>query len=457
MTASPHGDSVDSSARPGPPSANEPNTADNLLLFDGENELAETEKRSLHSNKRKNIAPSEQSSQIDGSQNAKETEDSFRPYARRNRSRSNHGSRGASREGKGLMSDTNNQKDHNMPSVSKPKPASLNGDIVIKSLTPNNPLNSELVGARDHQSASGSADVPEHKLDITLNRNLKENHGSLPSQDDTAQNPVIMASGEADAVEVREPVAVVDHGPPPHVATTKPENGTCYGQPNGFGNVKADRKSLPNEGQNSIACLGMNNFDSESDYTRTSLGRDVNNDSDMCTNTKNVDAKGNTVDQIFAFEERINSAGCQVVKDRNEIKGENAAIVSNEHDAGYQNHSGSDNIVKGEEDIHINSSRMSNIKGVHHNDSAISKADKVTALVDNSHSIKENNCERHQVPLDVSISEPPHTASAEKVTIAASDCQPCGTNHLKLADKAHEDSILKEARIIEVSIFCFDF
>ena len=50
----------------GAPLASEPNTADNLLLFDGENELPETERRCLHSNRRNNIALSEQSSQIDG-------------------------------------------------------------------------------------------------------------------------------------------------------------------------------------------------------------------------------------------------------------------------------------------------------------------------------------------------------------------------------------------------------
>ena len=89
LTASPHGDSVESSGRPGGPTVCEPNSADNLLLFDGENEIFN--KNSLHPSRRNNIVPSEQSSQVDGSQNAKESEDSaiFRPYARRNRSRSN--------------------------------------------------------------------------------------------------------------------------------------------------------------------------------------------------------------------------------------------------------------------------------------------------------------------------------------------------------------------------------
>ncbi|XP_028207298.1 chromatin modification-related protein EAF1 B-like isoform X3 [Glycine soja] len=449
LTASPHGDSVDSSARPGAPLASEPNTADNLLLFDGENELPETERRCLHSNRRNNIALSEQSSQIDGSQNAKETEDSaiFRPYARRNRSRSGHGPRGASREVKGLTSETNSQKNLNLSTVSKPKPSCLNGDVGPKYLTTNNTLNNELVGIRDHQSTSGNASVPEDKLDITVNRNLKENHGTLPSEDNTVQDPVLMASGEDNIVELREPVAVVNHEPPPHVPTTKPENGP-YCQPNGFGNVEVDRKSVLNEGQNSIATLGKN-FNLESSCTKTSLVRDVNIDSDMCTNTKNVDANGNTMEQTFALENKLNFAGCKVVKDRHKTKNANGATVSNEHDAGYQNHSGCGNIVKAEEDVHIKSSCMSNVKGVPHNDSNISKVDKDTILVDQSNFVKENSCERHQVPVDVSLSEPPKTAPDVKGTSAASDDQPCPMHNMKLADKAHEDSILEEAKIIE--------
>ncbi|XP_029127564.1 chromatin modification-related protein EAF1 B isoform X2 [Cajanus cajan] len=449
LTASPHGDSVDSSARPGPPLASEPNTADNLLLFDGENELPETGRRCLHSNRRNNIAPSEQSSQIEGSQNAKETEDSaiFRPYARRNRSRSIHGPRGASREVKGLMCETNSQKNPNLPTVSKPKPSSLNGDIGTKNLTTNNTLNNELVGIRDHHSTSGSASVPEDKLDITVNRNIKENHGILASEDNTVKIPVLMASGEANVVEIREPVAAVNCEPPPHVPTVKPENGPYYSQPNGFGNVEVDRKSVPKEGQNSIATLGKKNFDLESSCTQSSLGRDVNKDSDMCTNTKNVDANGNTMEQTCALENKLNLSGCEVVKVRHKTENENGATVSNEHDAGYQNHFGSGDLVKAEENVHINRSCMSNIKG--HNGSTISKADKDTVLVDESNSFKETSGERHQVPVDVSLSEPPQAAPAEKVRGTTSDDQPCPTNNMKLADKAREDSILEEAQIIE--------
>ncbi|XP_076921762.1 chromatin modification-related protein EAF1 A-like [Bidens hawaiensis] len=48
ITASPHGDSVESSGRLGAPSVGEPNSADNLMLFDRENKFHEVEKRPLH-------------------------------------------------------------------------------------------------------------------------------------------------------------------------------------------------------------------------------------------------------------------------------------------------------------------------------------------------------------------------------------------------------------------------
>ncbi|PSR89682.1 Chromatin modification-related protein EAF1 B like, partial [Actinidia chinensis var. chinensis] len=48
LATSPHGDSVESSGRPGDPTICEPNCADNLLLLDGESEHFEGERNSLH-------------------------------------------------------------------------------------------------------------------------------------------------------------------------------------------------------------------------------------------------------------------------------------------------------------------------------------------------------------------------------------------------------------------------
>ncbi|CAH8378414.1 unnamed protein product [Eruca vesicaria subsp. sativa] len=84
-TASPPGDSVESSGRPG---VSEPNTADNLLFFDSENKSLEGDK---YPNKRSRTSESQRSFKVNHSLGRKETEDSaiFRPYARRNRSKIN--------------------------------------------------------------------------------------------------------------------------------------------------------------------------------------------------------------------------------------------------------------------------------------------------------------------------------------------------------------------------------
>ncbi|CAK8541399.1 unnamed protein product [Lathyrus sativus] len=461
LTASPHGDSVDSSARPGAPSISEPNTADNLLLFDGENELAEGEKRSLHSYKRNNITPSEQSSQIGGSQNAKETEDSaiFRPYARRNRSRPNHSSRGGSRDGKGMLSDTNKQKDHNAPSVSKPKPTSSNGEKLVKDPTTNDLLDNEFVGPRAHQKNNISASVAADKLDITLNRDFKEDQRIVPSQDDTVQNPHVLSSGKASADREMNPGALGELELSPRVAVGQPGDDSCPGQTNGFDNIEVDRKGASTEDQNCSVALGLKSFDQESCNAQTSLARDVNSDTNMCTDTENADANGISLEQSL-FDKKLNSTGYEAVKERSKTNiAESAAAVDNEHATGYVNHSGSDSIIKNEEDIQMNSSCMqnklkdsSNIRGLHNNDSTILKADKKESVVMfvRSNSTKDEGSERLKVSMDLSVSVNPQSTMAEQFTTAVSDCQSYSPHHLKLADKAHEDSILEEARIIEV-------
>ncbi|XP_028806296.1 chromatin modification-related protein EAF1 B isoform X2 [Neltuma alba] len=455
LTASPHGDSVDSSARPGAPSGSEPNTADNLVVLGIDKELPKGERRSAHQSRRNNVTPSEQSSKIDGSQNAKDSEDSaiFRPYARRNRSRTNHGPRGSSRDGKGLVSETGNLKEHNLPSVSKPKPPNINGEVVTKDNISINPLVSKSDGVRVHQTTSGNS-VPEVKLDITAQRNYEEDQCTLPSRDDTVQNPVVMASRETDAVEEREPVAAADLEPLPK--TTKPENETCSGQPNGIANIKADKKGITNEEQNGDAVLGVTTFNSGSSCTQSSVGRDVNNDSDMCNNAKNVNGNGSTVGKMPVFDKKPNVTGCEVKESSKANASGGGATVNDGNDAGCLNHSGSGNMVKAEQDASVNGSSMqnkvsdfSNIKG--QNDSTASKAEKELGgvLADHSNCVKGNSSGRHQQePMDGSNCELAQAVLAEKVSTSASDLQPCSNHHL-LADKAREDSILEEARIIE--------
>ncbi|CAL5049927.1 unnamed protein product [Urochloa decumbens] len=76
FAASPHGDSVESSGKPGNSLCREGNTADNLMLLDGDTSNIGGEKIVRRGTKRANAAPAEQLLHCDGQNNAKEGEDS---------------------------------------------------------------------------------------------------------------------------------------------------------------------------------------------------------------------------------------------------------------------------------------------------------------------------------------------------------------------------------------------
>ena len=485
MTASPHGDSVESSGRPGGPTVCEPNSADNLLLFDGESEVLD--RNSLHPSRR-NIVPSEQSSQVDGSQNAKESE--VRPYARRNRSRSNRDgarsssadivpSRGGngsslparhgSRDVKGSISETNfnNQKDLNISPISNPKSASSNGDVVFKIVAPENQLDMVLDGVRAVEASSSltKGSVPESNFDTTLSKWDNQHIQSLQTQ----QAHTDVVSADPDPVGGREQAVPAHPECLPPAATVKSENETNSGQLNGFGNLKRERKILPNEGQNSGAAFGTKGLDSESSCTQAIFIIDGNNDIDQCTIPKNVDSNGNPSEQLLAFEGTPNIVGDEMVKEKNETKDvDGCAIINDALDSVHQNHKGNGSVAEVEEEIHRSQSgsqnevkHPSNILGMEQNDHSMSITDRkpVDMPGDNSNPNKEGlSTARPQGSMDSPICELPDATLSRKGSSAASDLQTCAGNRLKVVDKAHEDSILEEARIIEVaSLFSFNY
>ncbi|XP_059660279.1 chromatin modification-related protein EAF1 B-like isoform X2 [Cornus florida] len=486
LTASPRGDSVESSGRPGAPTVCEPNTADNLLLFDGESEFAEVERNSVHPN-RSNVIPSEQSSQLDGSLNAKESGDSApfgvpkKAYRRRNRSRPNRDgacssstdivpSRGGrvsylpSRHGlkdvKGAVSDTNNQKDQNVPSNCNLKPASPNASMVPKAVTLNSQLDMKLDDVRAVDSATelNKDGPPECVDDFNTSKNLQNDQHSQPSQIDAQESPICMTSGLPEPVGVggREQVVSAGLECPPCVTTAKVENQTNFTPLNGFNNAKGDRKSIPNEAQNSSAALSTKGLDSESSCTKTSLSLEGNNDSGLCTNLRNIDSNGTTREQTLVFEENPNIEGDESVKEKNETKAEDSCAFSNDdRNSVHQSHQDKSSILKDEEVLHGSDSslqnELKNHTGVERMEpdgqtACATEREPSNLLGDNSVTPKENACiNRPQCSMDSSISELPETTLSVRSPTVAPEQQ----IHLKLANKANEDSILEEARIIE--------
>ncbi|XP_057965746.1 chromatin modification-related protein EAF1 A-like isoform X2 [Malania oleifera] len=466
LTASPHGDSVESSGRPGAPAVNEPNTADNLLLLDGDNESLEGERNSLHPS-RSNVAPSEQSSQMEGSQNAKESEDSGiirlvknQAYARRNRSKSNrdgarsssggHGSslsvRHGSRDPKGLRSEINNQKDQNIASTCNTKSTSPNGDIVFKTVTSDNQLDVEL------DTSLTKGELFEGKLNVAASNNLQDNHHNLQSKVEAQQTPIDSASAGHDLGGGREQPVSVGLECQPSAATVSTGNETCSGQLNWFNNLKRDRRSIRDEGKHSSAALSTKGLDSESSCTQTCVSLDGNNDSDLRTNPKNVDSNGNPKEQTLAFEGAPDLEGNEAVKQKNEAK----TIVDVDHSSVHQNHIGNGCMVKVEDEVNgsrpdsENDARYpTNIEGMKVSDHNASKNDTISGnlLHDSDHSNlkNENSSTDRPQPEGFSMAvscKLPLSASASEVQTSSDNCS-------KMANKAHEDSILEEARIIQ--------
>ncbi|CAH1417891.1 unnamed protein product [Lactuca virosa] len=120
ITASPHGDSVESSGRLGALSVGEPNSADNLMLFDGNNKFREVE-RILTKESGESVA----------------LELPKKSYKRRIRSRPN---RHASRDTKGLVHNVENQELKHLSNSNSSNPKSPNVGLTLKNLGSNSCL-----------------------------------------------------------------------------------------------------------------------------------------------------------------------------------------------------------------------------------------------------------------------------------------------------------------------------
>ncbi|KAF5954653.1 hypothetical protein HYC85_007509 [Camellia sinensis] len=427
LTASPRGDSVESSGRLGAPTVCEPNSADNLLLFDVESEFLEGERNSICPT-RSNIAPSERSSQLDGSQNAKESGDSAafdlpqnRAYKRRNRSRPNRdGARSSStdivpsrsghasslpsrhgrKDGKGLVLDTNNQKDPSVSLNCNSKLISPNGGMASRALPSDSRLDKELDGVRAVESTTGltKVGVPDFNTSRSSQDNQHNQHSEVDGQETSA-----VASGGPESVGGREQV------------------------------VSAGLEFL--------------------------------------------------LEQALVFEGTPNMEGHEMLTEKNEKKaGDNYPFINDEHNSIHQSPQGNGSTLKSKEELHGSGFGLQNIvkfpssaevMELDGNTALETKKIPVNSMTDNSNPPKESDCTgRLQSSTDSSIhnnsdhqkenafgrvrgSTDPSILGLSETTLSvkgsnvAPEQQPCSEIHSKLANKAHEDSILEEARIIE--------
>ncbi|CAK9168219.1 unnamed protein product [Ilex paraguariensis] len=483
LTASPHGDSVESSGRLGAPPVCEPNSADNLMLFDAENEFLGGERNYVHPSRSK-IVPSEQFSQLDGNQNAKKLANSAvfdlpkKAYKRRYRSRPNRDgarsssndvvpsraghssylpSRNGRRDPKGLVTVADNQKEQIVSTNCDP-PRSPNGIMLLKTVPSDIQLVMKLDGMQAVES-TGLTNVclPGGVSDADTPKRLWDNQ---PSQADSQETPIEMASEAPESVGGREQAVSVGLECVPCVTTTKVDNLVGYGQMNGLSCQKGDRKSVSIEGQNNSVAFDKKGLDSDSSCTHTSRSIDGNNDSERCTNLLNIDSNGNIKERLLASERMPNMEGDELVADKTEIKANDSCVLVNDDiNSICQSNQGNGSIIKTQEELNGSILGLQNdvkgpivIEGMEPDGVNGSETESKPSFLLGESSIphSENACpDTLQNSVDFSNQELPETKSSVRVPNVAAEHHTCSGEQPSVVNEADEDSILEEARIIE--------
>ncbi|KAI3960659.1 hypothetical protein MKX01_003833 [Papaver californicum] len=465
LTASPPGDSVESSGRPGATTGRETNTADNLLLFDTENDIVEGD-RNLERPNRSALPPSEQPSHLDDTHNAKESEDlairlavKGQAYARRNRSRTSRdgarasttvltpagdgkgtsalpSSRHGSRNVKGSLSEVIIKKEHPVASISNSKHKNFNGDVVPKNAGSGNQLNMELDApkAPGKDIGFGKDGTIEAKFDATTSKNLKEIQVYEPNQIPITDADPVPNTFKIVSLEMAGETAEI----PPDPDFSKKEN------------LGTDREDMVNEGLNKITVCD-NSVDSESSFMQ--IGDTSNAE---CPAIRKSNTCLNPKEQVSVIEESpdIAVAGDKEssgTKDVEPVASDNCIPV-------HQNLVGPS--VKVEEEICDNRSGLKdemelagNMQRMESTDDSVPKTEKELGkpLVNNSNTERKASCPQGRI-LSTLVSpqcDKPDARFSGRGQEVAPELKSSTCSNMKVANKAHEDSVLEEARIIE--------
>ncbi|KAL0390252.1 UNVERIFIED_CONTAM: Chromatin modification-related protein EAF1 B [Sesamum calycinum] len=436
FTASPHGDSVESSGRLGA-NVSEPNSADNLMLFDAEHECSEGDRNSLHPS-RSTIVPTDKLSQMDGSQRTREHGDSpafglpRKAYKRRNRSRPNrdgtrssstdvnstrasHGSsipsRQGSREVKGFISDAENQ---NIPSNCKTKPTSPVDGGVHKTGFPDSQQDMELDGGKAVESSKNMVEgLPTVAVSdaIASETPLDDQHNQY-SNAAAVKTSVQMGSNGPESVQAMEEMNSAVMECQPSMTAVKFENQSSSCHMNGFSSKRED--GMKSDAHINSVSRGIKGLDSESSCTQTSEKKEI----EAVGSSTHVNAESTCQSQQengckFQSEEVLTQSASALI---NEAKDQ---VVTEDREA--CGHTGSESGEKPSD-----------------------------TLGDNAGCHNENSCNvRLQDSLNISISDLPKDGTLTQLQSVSLEAQTsCGSDS-KLARKIDEDSILKEAQIIE--------
>ncbi|XP_049408486.1 chromatin modification-related protein EAF1 B-like isoform X1 [Solanum stenotomum] len=482
ITASPHGDSVESSGRLGAPQLCEPNSADNLMLFDGENEFIEGVRSCRHPS-RSNLTPSEQSSKLDRSRNAKELGFSTafgvprKAYKRRHRPRSNgdgtrssttdiilaRGGHGTSlpsqhftEDVKGLVSDGENPKDQKS-SLNISLPSMPNGFMPVETPSSDNQLDSEIHGVKAAEATTYlmNEDLAHSIPEASASRGLLDNQHDQNSL--TGVEEMSIQEGLEKPQSSLGKEGVGSAGQEGHLCTAAAEleNQASISHLNGLSCGKSEQKSIPIDVQSSGAAVGTKGLDSESSRTRAIHSLDRNTNNETFTDPTNLDSNGDLKEQLSVPE------GTPVIesnlKEQKEVKADDSCGFTNEIcNSGPKSHQ-SDFIDTSQEEFAGSKSNLQSevkdkitiqVETISPSSSETERKPS-TNLSDSSNSQKGYVCiVGRQGSIESRIPEPSQHVSPHGVLNPSPEAQTPEIN-LKLATRGDEDSILKEAQIIE--------
>lgn len=462
----------------------EPNSADNLMLFDGEHEFSEGDRSSLHPS-RVNIVPSEKLSQMDGSHRTREHGDSAafnvprKAYRRRNRSRPNrdgirlssidvnttHGSHGSSlpsrhdKDLKGLISNADNQK------ICDSKP-----------ICPKDGGNTGLTDTEQDMELDGGKVVELSKTllkhvpveaasDVIASETPLDDQCNQQSQSCALETRIQTISDASEAIQTLEEMssAVIECQLIVSVTKTEKESSSCQI------NVISSKKDGTNyDAHNSTDLCGMKLLDSVSSCAQTNKSIDGNNDGDMCHKMTNADSNGRIKDQTLLSDGTPVLESAEFVKGERETGGIDGCALHNpertstclmqqenvfelQHDE-EMNESGS--AMKNEVKIQTVTEAMepcepsgseSRIKSDLALDCYPAPDDEIPCTIENYHSI------------DTTISDFPKGGTLTRNSTVSHEVRTSSCSDSKLQLEIDEDSILKEAQIIEVRLLCLHF
>ncbi|XP_022848727.1 chromatin modification-related protein EAF1 A-like, partial [Olea europaea var. sylvestris] len=480
--ASLHGDSVESSGRPGaaPPEAN---SADNIMLFDGKNEFSEGDQNSSLPSIG-NIAPLEKSSHIGGSQNVKEFGDSDafslprKAYKRRHRSRPNNDRIKSSTAGvvltrgghisslplqgstdvKELVSDAENYNGQNGSSNYNSKPTSPMENTLHMTVPSVSQRDMELDCVRVVKSTKNPIKdgSPNGVSDTNTSKNPLANQHNQQSVSEAEKSPVQITSDGAEPFQSREEVisAVVECQP--SVIPTKVENQSSSCHMNGLSSGNDDQiKNYAQNAQNSSTERGTKGLDSESSCTQTILGIDGNNESHMCANIRNVDSNGSINNQVSLLDGIPVAARDEFVREKKETNAnDNSTFVDVRSNSAYQSHQENGIVLNVRKELNGSGPALQNelkaqviLEGIEAGGPTVSESERKSAIL--SRDNPDPASISHQDSIDTSILKFPKASMARVSTDVASEAQISSVPNLLFASKVDEDSILEEAGIME--------